>query len=306
MFRVKKSTLLLIACLVWGAAGFNVLRIGVLAYPPYLTPLHLLLSGVVFGLFQTFVFGRLVRKHTARIAAMPEERPYFWTFFDRKSFLIMAVMMSGGIGLRASGLAPDRFIAVFYSGLGASLLLAGLLFGAAFVSALHSARVKSTAPKPVPYLSPSALEVLMKHTLHSAWCYAVLALLGGVFFREFTKFYGFTGKTTLSVIHTHYFVLGTFFFLLLFLLARTTSFPTPTTKRVLVVYHVGLNLTVLMLAVRGITQVLQITLPSGPNAALSGMAGIGHILLGVSLLLLLRSLTASLPSSPKPQEDCDL
>lgn len=41
----------------------------------------------------------------------------------------MAVMMTGGIALRASGIAPERFIAVFYTGLGASLLLAGLLFG---------------------------------------------------------------------------------------------------------------------------------------------------------------------------------
>ena len=41
----------------------------------------------------------------------------------------MAVMMTGGIALRASGLAPERFIAVFYTGLGASLLLAGVLFG---------------------------------------------------------------------------------------------------------------------------------------------------------------------------------
>ena len=41
----------------------------------------------------------------------------------------MAVMMTGGIALRASGLAPERFIAVFYTGLGAALLLAGVLFG---------------------------------------------------------------------------------------------------------------------------------------------------------------------------------
>lgn len=41
----------------------------------------------------------------------------------------MTFMISGGIGLRASGIAPERFIAVFYSGLGASLLLAGILFG---------------------------------------------------------------------------------------------------------------------------------------------------------------------------------
>ena len=37
--------------------------------------------------------------------------------------------MLGGIGLRASGIAPERFIAVFYSGLGAALLLAGIWFG---------------------------------------------------------------------------------------------------------------------------------------------------------------------------------
>mgnify|MGYP000109512024 FL=1 len=41
----------------------------------------------------------------------------------------MAVMMGGGIYLRVSSLAPDIFIAVFYTGLGASLLLAGILFG---------------------------------------------------------------------------------------------------------------------------------------------------------------------------------
>ena len=56
----------------------------------------------------------------------------------------MAVMMSGGIGLRVSGLAPERFIAVFYTGLGASLLLAGILFGRNFDKAvLADARVQN-------------------------------------------------------------------------------------------------------------------------------------------------------------------
>ena len=40
----------------------------------------------------------------------------------------MVFMMAFGIGLRASGLAPEGFIAVFYTGLGASLLTAGLRF----------------------------------------------------------------------------------------------------------------------------------------------------------------------------------
>lgn len=48
----------------------------------------------------------------------------------------MAFMMTGGIALRSSGIASDRFIAVFCTGLGASLLLAGLLFGRNYGKAL--------------------------------------------------------------------------------------------------------------------------------------------------------------------------
>lgn len=137
--KVKRNTLLLIACLVWCAAGFNILRIGVLAYPGYAAAPNFLLSALVFAVFQKFVFSRLVVKHTARIRGYQEERQFFLKFFDGKAFVIMAVMMSGGIGLRASGIAPDRFIAVFYTGLGASLMLAGLLFGRNFGRAVRAA-----------------------------------------------------------------------------------------------------------------------------------------------------------------------
>ena len=41
----------------------------------------------------------------------------------------------------------------------------------------------------------------MKRYMNAALLYAVLAMAGGVFYREFTKFTGFTAKTTLSVIH---------------------------------------------------------------------------------------------------------
>ena len=127
--KVKRNTLLLLSCLVWSAAGFNILRIGLMSYPSHRSVLNFLLSAVVFAVFQVFIFGKLVKKHTARISGYEEERHFFLKFFDKKAFAIMAVMMSGGIGLRASGLAPEQFLAVFYTGLGASLLLAGLLFG---------------------------------------------------------------------------------------------------------------------------------------------------------------------------------
>ncbi len=137
--KVKRNTLLFLACLVWSAAGFNILRIGLAAYSAYRTVLNYVLSALVFAVFQKFIFGKLVKKHTARMNAYRDERQFFLKFFDRKAFAIMAVMMTGGILLRTSGFAPERFIAVFYTGLGASLLLAGLLFGCNFGKAVFAA-----------------------------------------------------------------------------------------------------------------------------------------------------------------------
>lgn len=127
----------------------------------------------------------------------------------------------------------------------------------------------------------------MKRYMNVALVYTVLAMVGGVFYREFTKFNGFTAKTTLGVVHTHYFLMGMVFFLLLLLLEKNFFFTGKKTGRILVAYHIGLNLTAVMFVVRGITQVLGTSLSSGMSAAISGVAGIGHILLGVSLVLLL-------------------
>lgn len=134
--KVKKQYLLLIACLVWSIAGANIVRIGFEAYPGYLTVLNIFLSAVVFVVFQIFIFGKLVKKHTKRIVSY-EERQWFIKFFDVKSFVVMAVMMTGGIWLRVSGAAPEQFIAVFYSGLGVALLLAGISFGIHFLKNIN-------------------------------------------------------------------------------------------------------------------------------------------------------------------------
>ena len=57
----------------------------------------------------------------------------------------------------------------------------------------------------------------MKRYINASLLYALLAMVGGVFYREFTKFNGFTARTSLGVVHTHYFLLGMVFFLLLLL-----------------------------------------------------------------------------------------
>lgn len=134
----------------------------------------------------------------------------------------------------------------------------------------------------------------LKRYMNASVLYAILAMVGGVFYREFTKFNSFTAKTSLGVVHTHYFLLGMVVFLLLLLLEKNFSFTGAKTKRLLLTYHIGLNLTAVMLVVRGVTQVLGVALSSSMSAVISSIAGIGHILLGVSLLLLLLQVKRSM------------
>lgn len=128
-FQVKKQNLLIIAALVWVAAGVNILHIGLEAYAEgYVTTLNEVLSVAVGLVFWFGTFYKLTKKHTQRITNYEEQHQYFWHFFDLKSFIIMAIMMTGGIALRVSGIAPSVFIAIFYTGLGSALALAGILF----------------------------------------------------------------------------------------------------------------------------------------------------------------------------------
>lgn len=130
--KVKKRTLLLIAGIVWLIAGFNVARIGIVEYKGYLSALNILLSVVVFVIFG-MMFYKMSEKHAARIKSYEEELQNVFHFFDRKAYLFMAFMMSGGIALRYSGICPMIFIAVFYTGLGLALGLAGVLFIVNFI-----------------------------------------------------------------------------------------------------------------------------------------------------------------------------
>ncbi len=117
--------------------------------------------------------------------------------------------------------------------------------------------------------------------------YALVAMALGVFYREYTKLSGFAGATRLSVLHTHYFMLGMFFFLALALAEKAFQFSDKAAGRTALVYQVGLNITGLGLLVRGLTQVWGGELSRGMDASLSGVSGIGHILLGVAMVMLL-------------------
>ncbi|MEG0913807.1 MAG: DUF2871 domain-containing protein [Oscillospiraceae bacterium] len=131
----------------------------------------------------------------------------------------------------------------------------------------------------------------MKKFINIAFAYAVSAMVGGVYFREFTKFNGFTGVTALGKVHTHLFLLGMIVFLMVALFAAHSPLREQKQfKAFMVFYNIGVPLTALMMLTRGTLQVLGTALSVGANAAISGISGIGHILTGTGIVLLLLSL----------------
>lgn len=127
----------------------------------------------------------------------------------------------------------------------------------------------------------------MKKLYITAVSYCIFGLLAGVFYREFTKWNEFTGKTVLSVVHSHIFVLGMVLFLLLMalntkqdLLVKTKSF-----SKFYWIYNIGLLYFVIMLLVKGILQVLQIAV--NPHM-IAGLNGLGHLVLTMGIFYLFK------------------
>ena len=128
---------------------------------------------------------------------------------------------------------------------------------------------------------------MAKRYANLALSYAIIAMVFGVFYREFTKFSHFVGQTNLSFLHTHYFMLGMFFFLVLMVVEKAFSFSGQNIGKLLIAYQAGLNITGLWFLMRGLTQVWGTELSRGLDASISGVAGIGHILMGVCIILFL-------------------
>lgn len=133
----------------------------------------------------------------------------------------------------------------------------------------------------------------MKKLLNTSLTYFIFAMIGGVFYREFIKYLGFNGKTTLSLLHVHLLVLGTLLFLLLTIMNKISDMKLEQEnafKKFYILHNIALPFMMIMLTIRGVVQVLAIDLSSAQNAMISGFAGISHILITISIVMMFSSL----------------
>jgi hypothetical protein len=136
-----------------------------------------------------------------------------------------------------------------------------------------------------------------KRNLVTAFIYLLAGLCFGVFYREFTKWNGFSGLTSLGMTHPHLIALGMLLFLGLYFGLRENSevLKSWKFKTFYIVYNIGLPATVIMMMVRGILQVKGISvaagnLSSGIDGMISGIAGLFHITMAAGLIFLFLAL----------------
>ncbi|MEV6771688.1 DUF2871 domain-containing protein [Nocardia sp. NPDC051030] len=122
----------------------------------------------------------------------------------------------------------------------------------------------------------------MRKLYFAAALYTLLGLAAGLYYRDLTKAHDFTGRTELAVTHTHLLALGTLFLLIVialekqFALSETKTFPW-----FFWTYNAGVLWTTVFMTIHGTLTVLG----QEVSAVISGLAGLGHILLTAGFLL---------------------
>lgn len=122
----------------------------------------------------------------------------------------------------------------------------------------------------------------MKLSFVASVVYLTLGLASGLYYREITKAHHFVDTTQLSVLHTHLLVLGFLFFLIVLIVDKVFGIVRAQLFHWFFwIYNAGLLTTVTAMAIHGTLTLLG----KNAGAALSGIAGMGHIMLTVGLIM---------------------
>lgn len=136
---------------------------------------------------------------------------------------------------------------------------------------------------------------MTKKFVNLSFIYAIVGLIAGAFYREFTKYMGYTARTRMVLVHPHCLVLGAFMFLLLALFSMNLKLENEKTfKTFFLSYNIGVVITAAMLFLRGLAEVMDWSGNKALDASISGIAGVGHIVLTVGFVFMFITLKGAI------------
>lgn len=134
LYRFKpgiiKEYLLLVAGFVWLFAGSMLIGRGstYLVHNGHHRIVETAIASLVGLLFYILLFMKISFKHISRIKAKKIDKPCVFSFFDFKGYLMMGIMIAGGVILRHMHYINPEYLYTFYIGMGIPLILSSLRF----------------------------------------------------------------------------------------------------------------------------------------------------------------------------------
>lgn len=127
---VPKRVLLFVAAAVWTFAGGMLMFRGYKMTDPANPYLLLILLVALTGgvIFYLKLFSKISLKHTRRILGLKEAYPCVFSFFNFRSYMLMAFMITMGITLRTTGRVPPVYLSFMYLMMSVPLLISSVRF----------------------------------------------------------------------------------------------------------------------------------------------------------------------------------
>lgn len=147
-------------------------------------------------------------------------------------------------------------------------------------------------PKTMAYLMIVVLgyrhfisEFKNRNILGLSFTFLIMGSIGGVFYREFTKFYNYQAVNHLSKLHVHILVLGFLLMLIVYMVSKKYDLERVLAlKKPIYVFVSGFAFTLINMALFGIYEVVSQGNDIVNRHALEGLSGIGHIILTIGLV----------------------
>jgi hypothetical protein len=127
---IPKRYLLFMAAFAWTMAGGMLLYKGtaIIIRFNYFSWWRIILCATGGTLFYILLFSKISHKHVTRIINLKYKLPCMFSFFNIRSYAIMAVMITSGILLRKSGIISPQHLSILYITMGIPLFLSAFRF----------------------------------------------------------------------------------------------------------------------------------------------------------------------------------
>lgn len=128
---MKKYNLILTAGIIWLLVGIMLIN-RALSWTNTVPDgwlLVVILLGLLIGVVKyLLIFGKVGKKNIKRIEDFKEEKNNFFKLYSPKTYLIIILMITGGIILRHLEFIPKYVLLPLYLGIGIAMSLASFLF----------------------------------------------------------------------------------------------------------------------------------------------------------------------------------